>query len=155
MRKRKSHSAGGSVKRQRTGDNKQPSIVPLLQQFYREVHTLRTYLVSRLPKSSKKRRRRLLNYGVQPAQDESILVDEGTVHLLDTIQVGTAQPVPTQELEQIEQDISVFTQQVSEADISLSPSAGHLRQSEVGSQRSYLFVHQTFFCVAALVWQRN
>jgi telomerase reverse transcriptase len=132
-RKRKSHTTSASVKKQRTNDNRQPPIVPLLQQYYHEVHSLRTYLVSCLPKSSKKRRRRLLRYGVQPSQDESILVDDGTIQLLDTIQVGTAKHIAAQDLEQLDQDTSVFTQQVSESDISISPSAGHLRQSEVGS----------------------
>jgi hypothetical protein len=137
-RKRKSHTAA-SVKKQRTSDNRQAPIVPLLQQYYHEVHSLRTYLVSCLPKSSKKRRRRLLRYGVQPSQDESILVDDGTAQILDTIQVGTAKHIAAQDLEQPDHGISVFTQQVSDSDISLSPSAGHLRQSEVGSQSPCLF----------------
>jgi telomerase reverse transcriptase len=132
-RKRKSHTGSGSVKKQRTNDNRQAPIVPLLQQYYHEVHSLRTYLVSCLPKSSKKRRRRLLRYGVQPSEDESIVVDHGTAQLLDTIQVGTAKHIAAQDFEQLDQDITVFTQQVSESDISISPSAGHLRQSEVGS----------------------
>jgi hypothetical protein len=132
-RKRRSHHSSEAVKRQRLDDNKQASITPLLQQYYHGVHTLRTYLVSRLPRSSKKRRRRLLHYGLQPIQDESIIVCDATVQLLDTILVGTAKDIPTQELEQLDQDISVFTQQVSESDVSISPSAGHLKQSEVGS----------------------
>lgn len=132
-RKRKSHNACSSVKRQRTGEYKHPPIVPLLQQYYHEVHSLRAYLVSHLPKSSKKRRRRLLHYGLQPAQDDSILVDSGTVQLLDEIQVGTSRHVEDrEELEQLDQEISVFTQQVSDTDISISPRARQLRQSEVG-----------------------
>ena len=138
-RKRKSHTARTSIKRQRTGDNKQPSVVPLLQQYYHEVHSLRTYLVSRLPKSSKKRRRRLLRYGLQPAQDESILVDDGTVQLLDHIQVGTSRHMENrEELEQLDEDISVFTQQMSETDILVSPRTRQLRQSEVGSTYYHL-----------------
>jgi muramidase (phage lysozyme) len=70
---------------------------------------------------------------VQPSEDESIVVDHGTAQLLDTIQVGTAKHIAAQDFEQLDQDITVFTQQVSESDISISPSAGHLRQSEVGS----------------------
>jgi telomerase reverse transcriptase len=133
-RKRKTHTERTSVKRQRTGDNKQPSVVLLLQQYYHEVHSLRTYLVSRLPKSSKKRRRRLLRYGLQPAQDESILVDDGTAQLLDHIQVGISRHIEDrEELEQLDEDISVFTQQMSETDILVSPHTRQLRQSEVGS----------------------
>lgn len=132
-RKRQSREAKASTKRQRTGDNKQAPIVPLLKQYYHEVHSLRNYLVSRLPRSSKKRRRRLLHYGLQSAQDESILVDDATARLLDEIQVGTSKHVGNrEELEQLDEEISVFTQQVSETDISVSPRTRQLRQSEVG-----------------------
>lgn len=137
-RKRKSHSADGSAKRQRCDGNRQPPIVPLLEQYHHEVHSLRTYLVSRLPKSAKKRRRRLLHYGVQPLQDETVLVNDRTAQLLDTTLVGTSKHISTKELEQFDQDISLFTQQVTESDISLTPSAGHLKQSEVGPERSHL-----------------
>lgn len=143
-RKRQSREAKASAKRQRTGDNRQCLIVPLLQQYYHEVHSLRNYLVSRLPKSAKKRRRRLLHYGLQSAQDESILVDDGTAQLLDKIQVGTSKRVGNrEELEQLDEEISVFTQQVSETDISVSPRTRQLRQSEVGSLYfvSWLILH--------------
>jgi hypothetical protein len=117
------------------------------------VHSLRTYLVSRLPKSSKKRRRRLLRYGLQPAQDESILVDDGTIQLLDKIQVGTSKHVDNrEELEQLDEDISVFTQQVSETDILVSPRTRQLRQSEVGSTRCHLIACSapSYFCCVHL-----
>jgi hypothetical protein len=143
-RKRQPRKANASVKRQRIGDNKQSPIVPLLQQYYHEVHSLRSYLVSRLPKSSKKRRRRLLHYGLQPAQDESILVDDGTLQLLDKIQVGASKHIGIRgELEQLDEEISIFTQQVSETDVSVSPPTRQLRQSEVGSSHfvSFLFSH--------------
>ena len=144
-RKRQSHNARSSVKRQRTGDNKQSPIVPLLQQYYHEVHSLRTYLVSRLPKSSKKRRRRLLRYGLQHVQDESILVDDATAQLLDKIQVGTSKHVGNRdELEQLDEEISVFTQQVSDTDISVSPRTRQLRQSEVGLSRFVSLLISTF-----------
>ncbi|KAM0721837.1 hypothetical protein Q7P37_002762 [Cladosporium fusiforme] len=131
-RKRKCQSTRDS-KRQRVDNSygAQHPIVPLLNQYYQEVHSLRTYLVSRLPKSSKKRRRRLLHYGLQPVNDDSIIVEQGVVELLDSILVGTSKHVSVQELDQLDQDISVFTQQVSETDISVTPSAGHLRQSEI------------------------
>jgi hypothetical protein len=141
-RKRQPRKANASVKRQRTGDNKQSPIVPLLQQYYHEVHSLRNFLVSRLPKSSKKRRRRLLHYGLQSAQDESILVDDGTAQLLDKIQVGISKHVGNrEELEQLDDEISVFTQQVSESDISITPRSRQLRQSEVGLSHCRLFAY--------------
>ena len=98
-----------------------------------------------LPKSSKKRRRRLLHYGLQSAQDESILIDDGTAQLLDKIQVGTSKHVGNrEELEQLDEEISVFTQQVSETDISISPRSRQLRHSEVGLSHCPFFAHSTF-----------
>lgn len=132
-RKRRSNGANTSAKRQRTEESRQPPIVPLLEQYYNEVHSLRVHLASKLPKSAKKRRRRLLRYGLQPMQDDSVLVEDSVTHLLDTILVGNATGVCIQDLEQLDQDMSVFTQQVTETDISISPSAGRWRQSEVGS----------------------
>jgi hypothetical protein len=109
------------------------------------VHSLRNYLLSRLPKSSKKRRRRLLHYGLQSAQDESILVDDGTAQLLDEIQVGTSKHIGNrEELEQLDDEISVFTQQVSETDISITPRSRQLRQSEVGTSH-YRFLARIAF----------
>jgi hypothetical protein len=134
-RKRKSNNARGPTKRQRTAGDQQPPVTPLLEQYYDGVHSLRTYLASRLPKTAKKRRRRLLRYGLQPAQDESVLVEQSVVEILDSILVGTAKSVPLQDLDQLDADLSAWTQEVSETDISISPSACRLRQSEVGSMR--------------------
>jgi telomerase reverse transcriptase len=132
MKRKRKENGRGSSKRQRTDVKQPPPVTPLLEQYYDGVHSLRTYLVSRLPKTAKKRRRRLLRYGLRPTQDESILVEQGVVELLDSILVGTAKSIPLQELNQLDADLSAYTQQVSEADISVSPSAGRLRQSEVG-----------------------
>lgn len=108
--------------------------VPLLEQYYHEVHSLRVYLASRLPKSSKKRRRILLQYGSQQfsAADADPRDDLEVAELLDGILVGTAKHVPIVELDDIDNDILVFTQQVSETDITLTPGTRHLKQSEVG-----------------------
>jgi hypothetical protein len=148
-RKRKSDNGRGSSKRQRPAVDHQPPVTPLLKQYYDGVHSLRTYLVSRLPKTAKKRRRRLLRYGLQPAQDESILVEQGVVELLDSILVGTAKSIPLQELDQLDADLFAYTQQVSETDISVSPSAGRLRQSEVGLMRCHsILASKTFQATA-------
>lgn len=140
-RKRRSDTTRDS-KRQRLDERHavQHPIVPLLQQYYQEVHSLRTYLVSRLPKSSKKRRRRLLHYGLQVVNDDSIVVEHSVVELLDSMLVGSSNRVPTQEVNQLDGDISVFTQQVSETDVTVSPSAGRLRQAEVGNSVVFLYL---------------
>ena len=151
-RKRQSREAKASAKRQRTGENKKSHIVPLLQQYYHEVYSLRNYLVSRLPKSSKKRRRRLLHYGLQSAHDESILVDNGIMQLLDSIQVGTLKNVGNRGgLGQLDEEISVFTQQVSETDISISPRTRQLKQSEVRSSHLVSLLVLYYFETTAFI----
>lgn len=136
-RRRPYRDVSRSDKRQRVGDNSTPKAafhptVPLLDQYYQEVRSLRVYLASRLPKSSKKRRRRLLRYGLQSQPAAEPKDDLAVAELLDRILVGTARHLPDLDLDVIEQDISVFTQQVSETDITLTPSSRHLKQSEVG-----------------------
>lgn len=154
-RKRKSHNARGSTKRQRTDGNHQPPVTPLLEQYYDGVYSLRTYLVSRLPKTAKKRRKRLSRYGLQPTQDESILVEQGVVELLDSIIVGTAGCIPLEDPDQLDADISAYTQQVSETDISVSPSAGRLGQSEVGLRRFRHFLKLDLFARTELISHRS
>ncbi|OQO07688.1 hypothetical protein B0A48_07385 [Cryoendolithus antarcticus] len=104
---------------------------PLLAQYYSEVHSLRTYLVSRLPKSSKKRRRRLLQYGRDNAPSSASISDTELASLLDTTIVGTSEQVAVATLADVENDISVFTQQLTETDISVLSNTGSLQQSEI------------------------
>ncbi|KAK6429339.1 Telomerase reverse transcriptase [Oleoguttula sp. CCFEE 5521] len=104
---------------------------PLLAQYYGEVHNLRTYLVSRLPKSSKKRRRRVLQYGREDAPSSASVVDTELARLLDTIIVGTSDHVAIATHADVENDISVFTQQLTETDISVLSNTGSLQQSEI------------------------
>lgn len=139
-RKRKSTKARGSTKRQRTDGGRHPPVTPLLEQYYHGVHSLRAYLVSRLPKTAKKRRRRLHNYGLHPVQDESILIEQGVVELLDSILVGTAGCITLQDVDQLDAEISAYTQELSETDISVSQCAGRLRQSEVGLRPCLFFL---------------
>ena len=101
-------------------------MVPLLKQYYHEVLTLRHYLTSRLPKTSKKRRRRLMRYETEPDQDHAV------TSMLDTILVGTTKYVSNEELDKLDNDITVFTQQLSDSDITIGASTGRLKQAEVG-----------------------
>ncbi|OQO08842.1 hypothetical protein B0A48_05732 [Cryoendolithus antarcticus] len=104
---------------------------PLLAQYYSEVHSLRTCLVSRLPKSSKKRRRRLLQYGRDNAPSSASIFDTELASLLDTTIVGTSEQVAVATLADVENEISVFTQQLTETDISVLSNTGSLQQSEI------------------------
>lgn len=124
-RKRSGGGALQSVKKQNTNakSDQRPSH-PLLRKYYIDVVTLRQYLSSRL---GKKRRRRLQRYG----QDTSNS-DAGVSQLLDQTVIGTHAPVHVQDDSVIvEEDITIFTQQLSEgATSSLTP--GTFKQSEVG-----------------------
>jgi telomerase reverse transcriptase len=103
---------------------------PLLRQYYPQVVTLRHYLASRLSNFSKKRRKKLLQYGSSDRNEHGAAVAE----LLDSTLVGTFNRVNAEEfeLETIEKDISAFTQQLTESANEISLTQGALKQSEVG-----------------------
>ncbi|QIX00073.1 hypothetical protein AMS68_005590 [Peltaster fructicola] len=115
MKRKRSHAVNtAAIKRPRIDkactNNKQTTT--LLRQYYTNVCTLRQYLLCRLPDSARRRRRRLLKYGVEGiVEQDSSLARE--VHLLDNIIVGSHKYVPLDELEIIDRDITVFTQQQS------------------------------------------
>jgi hypothetical protein len=112
---------------------------PVLQRFYPEVLTLRHYLLSRLPKSSKNRRRRLSQLGLgTPAQDDASTrdVDIQLGQLLDSTLIGCFPLVVVediaQELKERDRDIENFTQQRSQNTSAGTFKPGYLLQSEVG-----------------------
>ncbi|PIA90296.1 Telomerase reverse transcriptase [Cercospora beticola] len=96
----------------------------LLEQYYPQVVTLRQYLASRLPK---KRRRKLQHYGRDAtAKDDSPLLD-----LLDTTLVGSFKHVQVDDSSFVDDDISLFTQQISENGTAPSLTPGKLKQPEI------------------------
>ena len=132
-RKRKSHRDQRVAKRQKTkSDVNEEATWPLLRQYYPEVLTLRHYLVSRLSKS-KKRRRILLHYGLGDDQVSEANVDASVVALLDTTIVGDFKPGKRNDIGTIDNDITVFTQALSDSPAPVSPTQGVLKQPEVGS----------------------
>ncbi|KXT00977.1 hypothetical protein AC578_8192 [Pseudocercospora eumusae] len=124
-RKRQSRQAQRANKRVKTedGSSRRPTNA-LLQQYYPEVVTLRQYLASRL---SKKRRRRLQQYG----RDITTPGVTAVSHLLDSVLVGAFKHVQLDESSFLDEDITIFTQQVSDADASLHLTPGHFKQSEI------------------------
>lgn len=97
----------------------------LLRRYYSEVVTLRQYLASHLPK---KRRRKLQQYGRDGCAD----ADDTVVNLLDTTIVGTFKHVSVEDSSFSEDDVTVFTQQLSDSDASISLTEGTFKQAEVG-----------------------
>jgi len=138
-RKRTSHAAQNNHKRIRfdTPTDAHPT-TSLLRLYYPHVLTLRQYLVTKLPKSSKKRRRKLAQYGLR--RDGGV-GDPNTARLLDSTIVGTFDDVDVQpvDLQTIDREIIIFTQQLSESTILTHDTQDSLKQSEVG-RRSGKFI---------------
>ncbi|TKA26334.1 hypothetical protein B0A50_05113 [Salinomyces thailandicus] len=106
--------------------------LPLLRQYYPQVLTLRQHLASEGSKTSRKRRRKILQHGLSIGKEASQRhVDEGLRRLLDTTLVGAFDRVNAVSLESIDKDISVFTQQVNDSTTTISPTQGALRQTEI------------------------
>jgi len=132
-RKRKRHVTERIVKKQKLNCKVgSEATLPLLRQYYPQVLTLRDYLTSRLSKASKKRRRKVLHHGLQLSNWDGSSTDLAVLRLLDTTVVGAFNSASTVDLESIDKDISIFTQQLSDTTTSISPTQGALKQSEVG-----------------------
>ncbi|KAH9844449.1 Telomerase ribonucleoprotein complex - RNA binding domain [Teratosphaeria destructans] len=99
---------------------------PLLRQYYPNVTTLRQYLASRLSKTSRKRRKRLLRSSSQGSQKSEPGLD-ALAKLLDTTLVGAFNHVSEAVDETIDRDITIFTQQISDSTTDISA----LKQSEI------------------------
>ena len=111
---------------------------PVLQRLYPQVLTLRHYLLSRLPPSSKNRRRKLSQLG-QPAhaRDSAVTrsVDIELAQVLDSALVG----VPEETLASSDDDtpqardkqIDYFTQHLPDCATASTFNAGYFLQAEV------------------------
>ncbi|KAK5122386.1 hypothetical protein LTR85_003970 [Meristemomyces frigidus] len=130
-RKRKSSSAGEANKKPKLDRAaSSEATLPLLRQYYPQVLTLRHYFATRLSKASKKRRRRVLQYGLSQQGNAHESVDPAVTRLLDTTIVCTFNQLNVTDLESIDTDITVFTQQLSDSTTTISPTQGALKQSE-------------------------
>lgn len=122
---------------------------PVLQRLYPQVSTLRHYLLSRLPSSSKNRHRRISQLGraapapgIGPAQH----VDSAVARLLDTALVGSTAHVAVEQQadndEERNRDILAFTRQRSQGTPGGTFKAGYYLQTEVCSVTSCAFFYQ-------------
>jgi hypothetical protein len=130
-RKRKTQRDSRVNKRQKV-DSAQtgPPTWPLLRQYYPKVLTLRHFLVASLKTASKRRRRDLLNYG---NKTNDHCYDSEVVAILDRTVVGTFDNTTNGAQEDLNKDITIFTQQLSEHSLStISPTQGAFKQAEVG-----------------------
>lgn len=138
-RKRKDSRDLGAVKRQKTADvTNDPPTWPLLRQYYPQVLTLRQYLASKL---SKQRRKKVLHYGPIAGSTSNADTSLPLAHLLDSIAVGAFNHTEDSDIECIDNDITVFTQQLSESSVTTTPTQGALQQFEVGPVHEFIFFH--------------
>lgn len=105
--------------------------LPLLRHYYPEVLSLRQYLASRGHGTSRKRRRKILQYGRCNGAVNHCQVELALVHLLDTTFIGIPKGVHPVAVEDVDRDITIFTQQVNDSTTSISATQGALKQEEV------------------------
>lgn len=124
---------------------------PVLQRLYPQVLTLRHYLLSRLHKSAKNRRRRIAQLGLSsPARDDDTTheIDAQVGLLLDAILVGCFPGAESksvdQEANERQRDTEKFTQQRSQSTCGGTFKPGYFMQSEVG----HVTPHLTVPCLA-------
>ncbi|KAF1845713.1 uncharacterized protein K460DRAFT_113633 [Cucurbitaria berberidis CBS 394.84] len=111
---------------------------PVLRRLYPQLLTLRHYLLSQLPTSSKSRRRRISQLGqATPAQDASSThpADVQLGQLLDSALVGAFSKTSTgceeQAAKERDQDVDLFTQQRSQGTAGGTFKPGYFLQSEI------------------------
>lgn len=152
-RKRSAHSCAGGRKKTKGADDQSTKATtvnathPVLQRLYPEVLTLRQYLLSRLPSSSKNRYRKLSQLGhAIPAGDKNTAdLDNAVVQLLDSALVCNPgvqleKDKATSFSEEREKDIEAFTQQRSQSTPGGTFKPGYYRQSEVGHTKHHLLI---------------
>ena len=129
-RKRKNRSDQREAKRRkRDAVSADPPTWLLLRQYYRQVVTLRQYLASRL---SSKRRKKVLQYGLDSANATEDGSDPSVAALLDNIVVGSFKHVETSSIDPFDKDLTLFTQQLSNSTAATNQTQVALNQSEVG-----------------------
>lgn len=111
---------------------------PVLRRLYTEVSSLRHYLLSRLPTSSKNRRRKISQLGLStPSHDANATrgVDFELGYLLDSTLVGVPPNAPAaarnENAKERDGDIESFSQQLPECATASTFKPGYFLQSEV------------------------
>lgn len=120
---------------------------PVLQRFYPRLLTLRHYLLSVLPNSSRNRRRKLSHLGRPVAPNKASATFELDVklgQLLDSAVIGEREIAKVDGQEQLTKertrDIETFTQQLSPAITGGTFEPGYFKQAEVGLAECHVIV---------------
>ena len=106
---------------------------PVLRRFYPVLCTLRRHLLSRLPATSRSRRRRLTSLGCQDhagaGAEAETNADVELAKLLDSTLVGLPHHIDPANAKERDHDVDCFTQQLSQSG---TYQPGYLLQPEVG-----------------------
>lgn len=145
-RKRSAHVGDRAPKRARGTVDQSASATPpaldhpVLSRLYPHIASLRHHLLSRLPASSKNRRRKLAQLGLPlPNQDATAprATDHELASLLDSVVVGrglsTAADAPAREAaaQERDRDLESFSQQLPAETTASTFKPGYFLQSEV------------------------
>ncbi|KAJ4301248.1 Telomerase reverse transcriptase [Kalmusia sp. IMI 367209] len=144
-RKRNTHAGGRNPKRVRAVSDQSPVATtasvehPVLSRLYPEVLSLRHYLLSRLPASSrlKSRRRKLSQLGLHPSHEDTATcgTDLELGELLDSTLVGVLPNGDADRrenaLREREKDLESFTQELSLTNSASTFKPGYFLQSEI------------------------
>ncbi|KAF4510782.1 hypothetical protein G6O67_002648 [Ophiocordyceps sinensis] len=127
--KRKREENGPSDRKRPGSAHVSPVRRDLLQQYYPKVQTLRDHVISKLPGSSRLRRKKIASLGGRKDRDT---VESTLAHVLDTTLVCSSESPPSTGESAFQQFLS-FSQQGDESYVSLSDgvSASTEAQSEI------------------------
>ncbi|KAF1929540.1 uncharacterized protein M421DRAFT_4010 [Didymella exigua CBS 183.55] len=143
MKRKRTPHAGGPRKKAHPVDQSAsatPAAIeqPVLQRFYPRLLTLRHYLLSVLPKSSRNRHRRLAHLGRPIASNRAASTSEPDgelAQLLDSTVIGECRTAKINDQEQLVRDrirdIETFTQQLSPAVSGGTFEPGYFKQAEI------------------------
>ncbi|KAF2876100.1 hypothetical protein BDV95DRAFT_216795 [Massariosphaeria phaeospora] len=140
-RKRGTHGGGRPPKRLRNDSDQSTTATrpeldhPVLQRLYTQVFSLRQFLLSQLPKSSKNRRRRITQLGLleSPRDGRGGGLDDELGRLLDSTVVGLTAPAEapdsTEAAKEINKEIETFSQQLPACNTGSTFRPGYFRQA--------------------------
>ncbi|RDW94000.1 telomerase reverse transcriptase [Aspergillus mulundensis] len=100
---------------------------PVISLYYRQVVTLRQYILQRIPRSSKARRRRIAAVGGEIAHNDADAApktqEKALADLLDTTLVGISKELPPTDSKSLQEDFKRFTQLVTQAGTDSGPES--------------------------------
>ena len=155
-RKRRVHGTEGGQKRQRvTGalNGKDPAVKQaVLSQYYPQVVSLREYLISKLPASSKIRRKKILSVGRRPqSQSGDAESDRKLSEFLDQTLIGVPKDIDVSQDERWRQR-TTFSQTADDSVSTLANPSGTGVFSQTEVSRTFIYLSDVFFIPSPIMF---